>query len=110
MHLDAQLPQGRIPIQKLQPVHGDGPRRQIHGFTAPCPGMGSFAIHMDCGDLRRSLFNRAPERLQAAVEFGLTEARPGLLLQQLSFQIVAAGAPAQLNHPGVGLLPGEVGQ
>ena len=65
--------QGRIPIQQLQPVHGDGPRRQIHGFTAPGPGMGPFAIHMDGGDLRRTLFNRAPERLQAAVELGFAE-------------------------------------
>ena len=110
VHLDAELPQGRIPIQQLQPVHGDGPWRQIHGFTAPCPGVGPFAIHMDGGDLRRTLFNRAPERLQAAVELGLTKGWPGLLLQQLSFQIVAAGAPAQLNHPGVGLLSGEVRQ
>ena len=99
VHLDAQLPQARIPIQQLQPVHGDGPRRQIHGFTAPCPSMGPFAINMDGGDLRRTLFNRSPERLQAAVELSLTEGWPGLLLQQLSFQIVAAGAPAQLNYP-----------
>ena len=68
VHLDAQLPLGGIPVQQLQPVHRDGPRREIHGFTAPGPGMGPFAIHVDGGDLWWTLLNGATEGFQRGIE------------------------------------------
>ena len=113
VHLDAQLPLGRIPVQQLQPVHRDGPRRQIHGFAAPGSGMGPFAIHMDGGDLRWALCNRRPgtDRGPLSSSSGLHEwtGQACCSSSSPSRSSLLVRLPSWMT-PGIGLLPGEVGQ
>ena len=69
-----------------------------------------FAVHMNGRYLGRALLDWATERGKGDLQLLGLEVGPGGLAQQLSLQVVAAGDAAELDHPPVGLVPGEVGQ
>ena len=92
--LQLQLPGIRLPAQQLQPMDGDVAGRQVHHLTAAGAAVGPLSIDMNRRHLGWCLLNRASERIKALVQVAAGQLRPGLTLQHVPVEVVAAGAQA----------------